>query len=73
MVYRFDWSGALEVYFEVQENANKVDFTPHNSAEPKAEQVPAEEPKENKRSANMVDKSNGTINDNANGQPNWNL
>lgn len=65
---RIDKTGAMDVEYEVQENANKVDFTPQKQAEPKTEQ-----PKENKPSSNVVDKSNGTINDNSDGQPNWNL
>lgn len=62
---RIDKNGAMEVEFEIKENANKEEFVPDENPQPKQ----AEEPKTSK----AVEKSAETINESEDGQPNWNL
>ncbi len=64
---RIDKTGAMEVEYEIQENANKVDFDPQNDQQ----QEPTDPKKES--AGTVIDKSNGTINENTDGQSNWNL
>lgn len=63
---RIDKKGAVDVEYEIKENANKEEFKPKEF--PKQE-VPVEQ----KKQSNVVDKSVGTINESDDGQPNWNL
>lgn len=64
---RIDKNSAMDVEYEVRENANKEVFI--STAEPKKEkQNPIDE-----QHPNTVDKPTGTINDNVDGQPNWTL
>lgn len=71
---RIDKNGAMDVEFEIKENANKEEFVLEKQP---TKQVPDEvlQPKQVKESktSKAVEKSVDTINESEDGQPNWNL
>lgn len=71
---RIDKNGAMDVEYEIKENANKEEFVPvpqqvKEATKEKPQPKPVEEPKTPK----VVEKSVETINESEDGQPNWNL
>lgn len=71
---RIDKNGAMDVEYEIKENANKEEFVPvPQQAKEAPQEKPQPKPVEEPKTPKVVEKSVETINVNDEGQPNWNL